>query len=206
MKKRGFLTSEAFSYAWKAYKDNWKILLVITIITAILGGYQYEIKDNEPLELGKFIISILFGVLSMIVNIGVLKSLLKIYDRKKIELLDIFRYTNYFWRYLGASILYGLIIFAGLILFVVPGIIWALKYSMTLNLIVDKDFGIMDALKKSAEMTNGYKAHILLFYFSCLGVLILGVLFVFIGLIVAIPVVWIAGVYVYRHLLVENNS
>jgi uncharacterized membrane protein len=200
MKKQIFSIKESLSAGWDIFIKNWKLFILISITTAILSSIQGKVNDEEARS-AAVIISIAIAVLSTIIDLGVLKVTINIFDKKKAEYLDIFRYTKYFWRYLGASILYGLLITAGLILLIVPGIIWALKYSMVLNLIVDKDMGVFESFKKSGELTNGVKWQLFLFGLACLGVIILGALALGVGVLIALPVTSIASVFVYRKLL-----
>ena len=54
-------------------------------------------------------------------------------------------------RYLGASILYGLMVAVGIIFLVIPGIYLAIKYQFYGILIVDKNLDIMASLKKAVR-------------------------------------------------------
>lgn len=206
MENKNVPIGEAVSYGWQKFKDNWTLLLAVSLISAVLSAPQEKINDLNSDHIAWSLLSLSIAVLSTIVTIGILKLTLKIYDSKKPEILDIFRYSRYFWRYLGGSILLGLIVTAGLLLLIVPGFIWAFKYSQTLNLIVDKDMPVMDALHQSAEMTNGVKWQLFLFGLVSVGVIILGALALGVGVLVAIPVVWLAQIYVYRYLLGTTNK
>jgi uncharacterized membrane protein len=86
------------------------------------------------------------------------------------------------------------------ILLIVPGVIWAIKYQFYGYLIIDKKMGVMEALKKSAEMTDGIKLDLFGLGLVLLGVIILGALVLGVGLLAAIPTVWLATAYVYRKL------
>lgn len=199
MAKEKFSIKEAYGYAWETFKQNWELFLVISIVSLLLSSPQNMFSNMG--ESARTIISLLFTVLSIIVSIGALKITLGIYDKAKPEIRDMFRYSRYFWRFLGATILYGLLVAFGLLLLVVPGFIWAMKYSMTINLIVDKDMRISEAFQESARLTSGVRWQLFLFCLASLGVLILGGIALGVGIIVAIPLTWIASVYVYRHLL-----
>lgn len=199
--KEQFSIKEAFSYAWETFKQNWQLFLIISIISAVISSPQNKIDRPYSIEPIMTLVGLIFVVLSILVSIGKLKVTLRVYDKEKPEVLDIFRYFRYFWRYLGAGILYGLLVTAGFILLIVPGIIWAIKYSQIFNLIVDKDMTIMESFKKSGQLTAKVKWQLFLFGLACLGVIILGAIALGVGIFVAMPVTWIAGVYVYRHLL-----
>ncbi len=99
-------------------------------------------------------------------------------------------------RFLGGTVLVSLIIVGGLILFVIPGIIWAIKYMFTPLLILDKNMGIKESLRVSGEMTNNYKWS--LFAYSLLvgiiGFVLLGSV---LGSLIIIPIYLTSYVFVY---------
>lgn len=206
MTKKQFSIKKAFSYAWETFKKNWQLFLVISIISAVLRSPQQLVERLAEINPFYSLIGLVISIISILVSIGILKVTLRVFDKEKPEILDIFQYSRYFWRYIGAGILYGLLVGAGLILLIVPGIIWAIKYSMTLSLIVDKDMDIIGAFKKSAELTSGIKWRLFVFGLACIGVFILGGLALGVGILVATPVVWLASVFVYRHLLNMNTK
>ncbi|MGB9666115.1 MAG: DUF975 family protein [Candidatus Cryosericum sp.] len=91
--------------------------------------------------------------------------------------------------YVAGSLLFGFIVGVGFILLVVPGFIWGLRYSMYGYYIVTQDAGPMEALQMSAEATEGHKLELLGLGAASVGVVLLGVLCLFLGLIWTIPTV-----------------
>ena len=87
-----------------------------------------------------------------------------------------------------------------MVLLIFPGIYWGLKYQFTIYLIIDKGLGIKAAMQESARMTNGKKSSLFWFDFVCACVMILGAICLGVGVLVAMPVVWLAGATVYRKL------
>ena len=58
-----------------------------------------------------------------------------------------------------------LIVLAGFILLIIPGIIWSIKYQYMIYLVIDKNMGIRESMKLSAAMTDGVKWDLLAFEF-----------------------------------------
>ncbi len=145
-------------------------------------------------------------VISMIAQIGLIKITLKIHDDQPAQLTELFSYAPLIFKYLLANILYGAIIFAGGILLIIPGIIWAVMFQFTPYFIIDKDAGIMEALKSSASLTSGAKWN--LFFFNILIGLVnlAGALCFLVGLLLTIPLSFMAIAYVYRQLLSQTGS
>lgn len=152
------------------------------------------------------IIQIASFVLSMIIGMGLIKICLRFCDGEKGEFSDLFSCYPLFFKYLVGSILYGLIVVVGLILLIIPGIIWAIKFQFFDYLIVDKGLGPIDALEKSSEITRGVKWDLFIFAIL-LGIInLLGLLCLLVGLFVTIPVTMVAIAFVYRKLLPETSQ
>lgn len=102
------------------------------------------------------------------------------------------------------SIIYGVIVSLGLILLIIPGIVWAIKFQFFDYLIIDKGLGPIDALEKSSEITRGVKLDLLTFGILIWIINLLGLLCLVVGLFVTIPITVVAKAFVYRKLLHET--
>ncbi len=144
--------------------------------------------------------------LQILTGIGLIRIQLNTIDDKPAEFAQLFNSENVFWTYLGASILVGLIIVGGLLLLIIPGIYWAIKYQFTLNLVVDKKLQPVEALKESGKITYGHKWWLLGFGIV-LGLINLATIFtLFLGLVITLPVTVMAHMYVYRHLCTAEKK
>jgi uncharacterized membrane protein len=142
----------------------------------------------------------------VLTGIGLIRIQLNTIDNKTAEFGQLFKAEGVFWQYLGGSILYGLIVIGGILLLIVPGIYWAIKYQFVLQLIVDKKLSPVEALKTSGTMTYGHKWWLLGFGIV-LGLINIATIFtLFLGLIITIPVTVMAHMYVYRKLSVRGSS
>ena len=108
-----------------------------------------------------------------------------------------------FFKYLIGSILYGLIVFAGTILLIIPGIIWGIQFCFYDYFIIDKGLGPIEALKRSSAITRGVKWDLFVFSLILLGINLLGALCLLIGLFATIPTTMVAIAFVYRKLLAQ---
>ncbi len=198
---RSFSKSEAIKFGFNFFKahivDFIKLTVVYLLIQFAVGFVSGLLKDNP--------LGILWSLISLIVYIvmqlGLTKILLDFYDSKPLNLSYLYSLYPLSLRYLGASILYGLIILGGYILLIIPGIIWSIKFSFYSYLIVDKNASLMDSLKKSSQLTQGVKMNLFIFGLLLVLLNIAGVLALGIGLFVTIPTTMMAVVYVYRKLL-----
>lgn len=199
-----FSIGEAVGFGWETFKKNYLLFIALAAIDLIISGLP-----NFKLEIAKNVSSTINPViwlLEELVQIGVITIVLKVIDSKKTDLGDMFENIRLYWRYLSGTLLYGLIVFIGFILLIVPGVIWAIKYQFYGYLIIDKKMKPMDALRKSAEITEGERWNLFILGFALFGVILLGVLALGIGIFAALPVVWIAVAFIYRKLLKSTKA
>ncbi len=196
-----FSKTEAIKFGLNFFKANIsvfvKLALVVVAINIVVGIIS-GMFDRTPINL---LWSLVSFAISIVVQVGFTKIILDLHDGKPLNFSHLYMLYPLALRFLGASILYGFIVAVGLILFIVPGVIWALKFQFYSFLIVDKNIGIMDSLKKSSAMTEGIKMNLFLFAFILVVINIAGALALIIGLFVTIPTTIMATVYVYRKLL-----
>jgi len=205
MTPKTFSQREAIGFGWDVAKKNIGFFVIAAIISIIAEGIPQglqQVTEGNPIS----VIFALIGLsVSVVINLGWIRIALRFCDNEKPEYGDLFSQYPLFFRYLGAGILYILIVLAGFILLVVPGIIWAIQFNFAFNLIVDKKAGVMDSLRMSSAITRGVKWNLLVFALALLGINLLGALALFIGLLWTIPASFVASVYVYRKLLVQTS-
>ncbi len=192
VKEKRFSISEAVSIGWVLTKKNFWFLIGVAVIVWAVSFVPHILKGNIETSLKgsqavlSIVTAILFWVLRTVVDLGVIRITLELIDGKKPKFSDLFSQKNLdlFWRYLGASLLFGLMVVIGFILFIIPGIYLSLKFGMYNYLVVDKGLGPIEALKMSSRITQGAKWDLLLFNLAMLGLTILGVLALFVGLLI----------------------
>jgi len=202
MSTKKFSIKEALSFGWGIMKSNFwffvGLLLIIWSISLVYSLVNNQIKEQSVLSI---IVGLAFFVLNIIVTMGAIKIALKFHDGQKGKIADLFSCFYLFFKYVLGSVIYGLIVLAGLILLIIPGIIWAIKFQFFGYFIVDKELGPIESLKQSAKITKDAKWT--LFLFGLLSGLInfLGALLLLVGLFATIPTTMMAKAFVYRKLL-----
>ncbi|MBI5037818.1 MAG: hypothetical protein HZC01_03915 [Candidatus Kerfeldbacteria bacterium] len=195
MSEKAVHIGQAIGFGWASIKKDFWYLIALSVIVAVVNGFPSMI-DNDNNTLG-----LLGLLLSAWITSGMLRIVIDYVRGTKRELTDVFTQTKYFLRVFLGMIFLGIIFVVGLVLFIIPGIYLALKYSFTMYFIVDKDMSITDAMKASAHMTSGIKGSLFGLAMASFGVFILGAIAFGIGIFVAIPIVWLAYGYVYNSLL-----
>ncbi len=196
-----FSIEEAIRFGWDTTKANLSFLIkVILIIATIYLISNFIVESFKDVAVLNALTAILFWVIHIVLDIGLIKIALKLVGHQKPLLDDLYDHYPLFWKYLGASLLSGLIVMGGLILLIVPGIIFAVRLQFTTYLIVDKNLGPVEAIKKSWDLTRGsvwnlFLLDIMLGLINVLGALALGI-----GLLWTIPTTSIAATHVYKKL------
>jgi hypothetical protein len=106
-------------------------------------------------------------------------------------------------RYLGGIMAYTFLSLIGLLLFVVPGIIWGIKYIFVPWLILDKKLSIKESFKVSAEMTQGRKKELFIFWFFTGLILLIPQLVI--GILLFTPIYLLISTYVYLVVVRETE-
>ena len=206
MTNKDFSFGAAFGSGWARLKEHWLFFVIaytaIFVVSGVFGALaEGPYKDIEPTS---GLLDLIGLILRIWLNFNLLVVTIRMFDDVKPDWRDLFIWREETLSYAGASILYGLIVFLGCLVFLIPGIYFAVKYSFFGFLIADKKMGAFDALKVSGQLTDGAKWLLVGFGFASLGVIILGTLALGIGLFVALPVISIALVFVYRSLYAQT--
>lgn len=203
-----FSIKEALRYGWTAFKANIPffivlmfILAAITIIPDKLTETMFQ-QGTAPFVICKLLVRLVGLLLGMVVT----RFSLDIHDEGKPNYQRLRGLTSLILYYLGGKILYGLIVLVGLLLLIVPGVIWAYMFLYVGFLTIDKGLSPIAALQESRVITHGYKMDLFLFSLAVAGLNIVGVICLFVGLFVTVPVTLMASAYVYRKLCPQEAA
>lgn len=202
MQERKFSRKEALNFGWQVMKKNFWLLVGIFLIAGLFYFLPSAIAEATKKKIlpVSVIFNIIYIIVSYIVQMGMMGIALKLCDGERVKINDLFAYTGKFFKYLAASILYGLIVLGGTILLVVPGIIWGIRFGLYGYAIVDKDIGPISALKLSSKITYGAKWDLAVFGLFVFGINLLGILCLILGLFATLPATMIASAFVFRQL------
>lgn len=134
----------------------------------------------------------------MLAQIGYTKILFKIYDGEEVDPRDIFGYYDRLWNFIVLSFLYGMIVLAGFVLLIIPGIIFIIKYGYASYYVIDKNMKPVNALKESAKITQGHKWKLTYFGLFIIGINVLGALLFGVGFLFTMPFSVLASIHIFR--------
>jgi uncharacterized membrane protein len=90
------------------------------------------------------------------------------------------------------------LVFIFAIVWIVFSIAWALVFFFSVQLVMDKNLGAIEAISTSAKAAFSNAGGAIVLMILCGLVIILGALAVCLGLFVAVPVTWVATAVAYR--------
>ncbi len=197
MHMKSFSINEALSYGWNVTNNNWLFFAGILIVLFVV---QAVVQALSVWERAALIVAIVALAISVIFKMGMITISLKFADGGKAAWADLYSTIKPFWRFLEASVLFGIGTTIGLIVFVVPGIMFALACQYFGYLIVDRGLGVIAALKRSAEITKGVRLQLLGFAVILWLLNLAGMMLFLVGLLVTVPITMVAAAHVYRML------
>jgi uncharacterized membrane protein len=196
---------DAVSYGWDVYWKNVGTLIVISLVVIAIQVVFGVLGDAVDNLFGRFVIQLVGWLLAMLVSLGWLRVSLEITRGVKPEVGDLFRAQGY-GPYLLASILFGIGFYVGLILLIVPGIIFACVFGFYGFVIAERGdgVGVLESLQRSADITRGNRWQLFGLGVVLLLINFVGALLLLIGLIFTLGISVLAWAYAYRTLSGET--
>jgi len=168
--------AEILGKAFQFYGDKFHILffpfLLVSLINSVLWKFALDLIPQFKVQLGftenflvqfinylAFVIPILavFGVISWLIDVFpaglIVKYSSDIFEGRPSNLAVSFRVVIFkIFSLLSASFITGLLVILGLILLVIPGIIMAVVFSLTIQVIIIEGAGVFESLRRSREL------------------------------------------------------
>ncbi|MEW6554437.1 MAG: DUF975 family protein [Actinomycetota bacterium] len=196
---------EAIRFGWEAMKNNFVFFLLFLIVAWVVSGGLSALGSINRGS-GLTVFPFIFGVLGWLV--GILISMaqttiglrLSAAPEATAEVSDVWSSWGLFLNYFVGGILVGLMVMVGFIFCIIPGIYLGIRFSFFGYLIIDRNIGPVEAIKRSWEITSGNTWDLFLLGLLFFGIILLGVLACVVGLFAAIPTTMVAHAYVYRRL------
>jgi uncharacterized membrane protein len=201
---RDISISSVVGNAWEYFKANASILIVALFIYVLISGaagLMTDILESQPVL--EFIASVIETFLNLIMGLGFARILLDTVDSKEVKINTLFenRSPLIILHYVVGSILIGVIIIAGLILLVIPGIYLAARLSFfTYVLLEQEDYDFLKAISTSWEMTENHVWDLVGLVLVSFLIVIAGILALGVGLIITIPITGVMSAIAYRAL------
>lgn len=180
----------------------WTLLLPFIIAGALSGlvgsfsGYYSSSTESATLSVLSSIVEI--AVLPL--TIGATAYVMKFVRKEPVDLNYMFSFYKQFWPIFVLTFLIGLFTSLWTLLFIVPGIIAAISYSMSQYIFIDGEEDAMECIRKSKKMMDGYKADYFVFNLSFIGWILLAIPTFGLIFIYLIPYMSVSQVLYYEEL------
>ena len=220
--------SEIRQTARENLEGNWGLSIGVTLVAALLGGLvagtgidlDLNIDADELSHLSyttyKFVkgwlsIAAFLGfvqfILGGVVQLGYSQYLLKQHDHRELDFHDLFSQFHRFGQGFAQAFLRGLYTFLWALLFIIPGIVKGIGYSMTPFIMADNpNMTASEAIAASTELMEGYKGDHFILGLSFIGWELLCVLTLGIGMLWLNPYMNASYAAFYRKLLAQRRD
>lgn len=141
------------------------VLFVITLLIAVISGLANAILSLVPF--GGIVATV---IITPAFALSVVRVYLNLTANVDPEVKDAFTGFDDFWAAFKVNFLVGLFTFLWSLLFVIPGIVKSLSYSMSLYILAEnKGKPALECIAESKEMTNGHKMDLFVLALSFIG-------------------------------------
>jgi uncharacterized membrane protein len=200
-KNAGLPLAEAIQFGWRTLRD-YPLFVVGTALVSIGVPSLIEWGGDVALSEGgpQFAIGLISAAVSATLTLGLAKIYLCFRDGKKPLFENLFDGIAQFHKYIGASIVVFFAVLMGLILLVVPGLVFLIRLWFLGFVIVDKKAGPLDAIQQSWDISRGHTMDLLLLFITLVGLNLLGLICLGVGLLATVPMSGLALAHIYRTL------
>lgn len=179
-------------------RGNWaKVGGLFLVILILMIGVQYV----------PFVGGLIYMLAIGAITLSMVIMSLKVYNGENLGIEDVFIGFKNWAKSLGLLIWQELFIFLWALLLIIPGIIKAYSYSMSMYVLADNpDIGIREAMNESKRITKGYKMDLFVLQLSFIGWGLLVPLTLGIGLFWFIPYVQVTQANAYKKILEASRA
>jgi len=202
--------SSVYEFGWKRMKQYFlDLFLIVLIVGAVLVPLgMINSLDGHATPGGVLLRVLSFGywfLLFVPIDFGAAWIFLRSVRGEKFEVKDMFTtFEDNYVNVVLANLLQSAMIWFGLVLFVVPGIIIACRLAFVRYLVVDRKMDAVAAVKGSWEMTRGHAGSIFATGLLAFPILVVGAICFGVGIIPA--VIWIRSAFASMYFAVSQGS
>jgi hypothetical protein len=200
VQERLIVPTEELRFGWRKAVANLRPWLWLCGIGAFLAIVQNALSRPGNGAPGRPLLALCIEALQVAVTLASFRVALRLADDRPAGELNPKELLAGYFPFLLTHILVALIAIGGMVLLVVPGVIWAVTYGFAPFLCAAENDEPIEALRESRRLTKGHRGSLFVFGLLCVGTNILGALALGIGLFVTIPTTVIASAHVLRRL------
>ena len=193
--------------SWKVLKSQVWILVGLTIGYSIISSLiSVFFQPQNGVSLST-VVSLFFTIFFYtLFYLGFYQNIFQAIDGEEPQFSAYVSQSKNFLKGAMASIIYGVIVIAGLALFVIPGIYLALRLQFFLISIAEGDRGVIESLKHSWRITEGNVLFLLKAAITMFLMLVLGLMLFIVGYFVAATLTQVMSCNIYRKLIAADGN
>lgn len=188
-----------FARAWGCFKENLLVAVAVFVAAEVLGNAAVIMRSSSDLRAPTQLV--LGGLISPAIMVGVYHVALQMVRGREIDFFVMFDGFSTWPRALGVVWCLWLVTLAGLVLLIVPGVIWRLGLAPALFLVLDADDGVFATLGRAWRLTYGYKVKLYWISLALLGFNLVGIAALGIGVIFTGAMSYLVMAVAYEELL-----
>lgn len=202
MAQKTFSIKESIRYGWK--KTLSQPIIILYFLIAMAGTQFVEFLFNfifsEASESITSIVGAILTIISIVFSIGMVRVVLNVYENKALKFENLYEDWRLIGWYILGGIINGLLVILGLVLLIIPGIFVAVRLSMWPYIMLEGESNSIEAIKKSWKLTEGKVLKLIGLYLVQFLVVLLGIIALLVGVVIAMPVISLSLVFVYKKL------
>lgn len=176
--------AELKAQAKEQIKGKIGIIFITMLVMAIVSAVATGVLSLIPV-VGSLVASI---IVTPAFTLSAVRIYLNVANGGRPSVGDGFSGFDDFWAAFKVTFFIGLYTFLWSLLFVIPGIIKAISYSMSMYVLAEnKGMSAHDCIAQSKEMTNGHKMDLFVLELSFIGWILLGAITFGIAFIWVLP-------------------
>jgi uncharacterized membrane protein len=210
----GYDATAAFGYAWRAFKANAGPLVLATVVVAVIvlalsfisnaiapqpefltADAQFSFDGGALLS--NFIAQTIVGGITYVFGAMLIRGCLDVTEGRAFSMSEAFARLPTAKVFLTGIVL-SLLTTLGILLCILPGIIFSIFAFFTIYFVLDRDESVFAAIGSSFRTVGNNFGQALLSGLLAILVILAGALALVVGLLVAAPVVTLAAAYAYR--------
>ncbi|NOY37050.1 MAG: hypothetical protein GXO83_05690 [Chlorobi bacterium] len=200
----------AFHHGWETMKNHFLELLLVILVVIVaqiptgLSGVG-ESAGFSPLTGLLQVFVLAYGILVLApVSYGSHWLFLRAARNEHFQTTEVFEGFKLWQQVVLANILVAAIVIAGIILLVIPGIVFACKLVFVPYLVMDKKLDAVEAVKKSWKMTTGHGWTVFFMGLLSFFIVLAGLILLIVGVIPA--AIWISASFASLYHAVDQEE